>query len=350
MVGDALLLFHFVAPAVAAPRAQLPLSVRRGAFDGLDWRTTCIAAFSFLFHFGAVGTAYADFADTTIPDDAAVVAQTVGAFRDLPPLPPVETRDDGKTADAGKAKDAEKNPAPRPAGKAQGAPHPAGGPGAAERQADRRAQEIARQLAAEGKAMLELIGAHNNNGAIGRVMAQGGDLPMGSLDDAAKDAGGSRSADNAGLHLGGGMGGAVRVGSLPGGGLTGPAEVTRVVRENDVGRDNGPRKPIPGTSVAPPNVGVGSLPDAQRVVSGLRGQLRFCYKHELDRDPNAKGTIHVTAKIGTNGEVTSVQTANSGMSSAMADCVKRVVGGAQFGPPVGGGSAMLSFPVTYIPQ
>jgi hypothetical protein len=349
VVGDAILLFHFVVPPAAAPRPQLPLAVRRSAFDGLDWRTTTIAAFSFLFHFGAVGTAYADFADTTVEDDGTRVAQVVGALRDLPQIP-VETHpvDDGKSADASKTKDADHATA-RPTGGRASNPGPShgGGPAAgAERRGDARAREIARQLDQEGSAMLLAIGGHNG-GAVGRVLEQG-EMPAGLLDGAAGDAGGTRNGGVAGLNLNGSAGGRIPVGAA-GRGLTGIADVNRDTRAGETGVTAGPKKVNPGTSVAPPSVDVGKVPDAPRVVAGMRGLLRACYRRELDTDPSAKGSVRVTAKIGPNGDVVSVQAANNGLSSTMVACVSRVVRGGQFGQPEGG-SAMVTIPMTFIPQ
>jgi hypothetical protein len=347
-IGDALVLFHFVEPPVRAPRPQLPLAVRRGVFDGLDWRTTCIAAFSFLFHFGAVGTAYADFADTTIEDDGARVIQTVGILRTLPPvLPAVETHDEEKTAGAEKPQGGD-HPAPRAAPRA-GNPAPGrGGPshptGGGDRPSDVRAREIARQLTEEGSHVLVAIGGQNG-GSIGRVL-EAGELPLPLLDDPAKDAGGTRTGGAPGLNLP--MHAAV---VLPGrgGGLPGAADIHGEAHEGNTGVAAGPKKPVPSTTVSPPSVDVGRVPDAPKVVGGLRSLLRACYRHELDTDPNAKGSVRVTAKIGSNGEVTSVQAAASGLSSTMVACVSRVVRGAQFGSPEGGG-AMVTIPMTFIPQ
>ena len=350
-VGDAMVLFHFVDPPVAAPRPQLPLAVRRGTFEGLDWRTTCIAAFSFLFHFGAVGTAYADFADSTIEDDGARVQVALGILHDMAPPPPVEPHPDdpsGKTADTSKPRD-DGHSTPRPTG---GRPNPGpstGGTPAAgggERAAEVRAREIARQLAQEGNAMLLAIGG-TTNGSIGRVL-EIGDLPMGPIDGTARDPSGTRSTGVAGLNLPGSFGGPVRVGHGDHG-LPGVADTHRDGREGDTGVTAGPKKPVASASVAPPSVDVGRVPDAPRVVAGMRGLLRACYKRELDTDPTARGSVRVTAKIGSNGEVTSVQAANSGLSSTMVACVSRVVHGGQFGPPEGGG-AMVTIPMTFIPQ
>jgi hypothetical protein len=111
-----------------------------------------------------------------------------------------------------------------------------------------------------------------------------------------------------------------------------------------------PKKPIPGTMVSPPVVPVGRVPDASRVIGGLKGLFRACYRHELDLNPNARGTIQVTATIGPNGDVKSVQAANGGeLSSTMVGCVSRAMKGAEFGAPEGG-SAMISVPMTFIPQ
>jgi hypothetical protein len=348
-MGDALLLFHFVVPQAAAPRPQLPLAVRRGAFDGLDWKTTIIAAFSFLFHFGLVGTAYADFADTTIDDDGARVAIALGILHDLP-VPPLEHPDDGKTADNGKPKDAD-HPAPRPA-PGPGKPSPghnpgAGGPSGGEHPGDVRARDIAQQLDREGAAMLLAIGGGEGHRSIERVM-DGNDLPMGRIDETAGDGGGTRSGGAMGLNLGPGSGGPIHVGDH-GHGIA-VADLGKDKRADETGVVNAPKKPIPGTSVTQPSVEVGELPNAGKAVAAMRGLLRQCFKHELDRDPNARGTVRATAKVGSNGEVTSVQVANGGLSPEMGACVRRVVSGADFGVPRGGGSAMVTIPMTFIPQ
>jgi hypothetical protein len=347
-VGDALVLFHFVEPPVPAARPQLPLSVRRGTFDGLDWRTTCIAAFSFLVHFGAVGTAYADFADPVIDDDARVET-TVGILKTLPSVPTTEVPGEERTNRDNAPKPSEPTARPKATdnprlfGTTAGNPHPAGG---GERGMNSvRAQAIADQLRAEGQAMLEVLGG-GTGGATGRVLLQP-DVPPGMLDSLAASA---RGAVLGGPALLGSMGGgAVRPGSRGGGGIGGPVETKRDTKD-ETGTSGGPKKPIPGTTVAPPETTVGKVPDAGRVIGGLRGMLKACYRHELDDNPAAQGTIRVTATIGPNGDVRSVQAANSGLSSKMSGCVSGVVRGAQFGPPEGGGSAIVTVPMTFIPQ
>ncbi|WP_410961609.1 hypothetical protein, partial [Salmonella sp. SAL4457] len=79
----------------------------------IDWTTTIIAAFSFLFHFGAVGSIYSDWMDPVV-DDELDVAQLLESVKQLPP-PPVELppKEDAETPAATAAPAAE---APKAAG------------------------------------------------------------------------------------------------------------------------------------------------------------------------------------------------------------------------------------------
>ena len=72
------------------PKPQLPVSVKAGLASDIDWTMTIIAAFSFLFHFGAVGAIYSDWMDPVV-DDEVNVARLLDSVKQLPPPPPVET-------------------------------------------------------------------------------------------------------------------------------------------------------------------------------------------------------------------------------------------------------------------
>src|SRR5262245_28115468 len=89
VVGETTFLFQFVAPPPPTPKPQLPVSVKAGFGNEIDWRTTIIAAFSFLFHFGAIGSIYSDWMDPVV-DDEVEVAQLLESVKQLPPPPPVE--------------------------------------------------------------------------------------------------------------------------------------------------------------------------------------------------------------------------------------------------------------------
>jgi hypothetical protein len=219
------------------------------------------------------------------------------------------------------------------------------GPAGGREAGDARARDIAQQLDTEGGIILASIGGMSH-GATGIVLANG-TVPTGMLEHVAGDGRGTRAADNSGLDIGPG-GGPVHPGEGSHG-LPGVADVKRDGRADDVGPSTGPKKPVATANVAPPDVSGGRVPDAGRVVNGLKPMLKACYRHALDEDPTMRGTVRVTAKIGANGEVRSVQTANGGLSSSMVACVSRVVSGAQFAPPEGG-DAVVNIPMTYIPQ
>ncbi|APR81135.1 Hypothetical protein A7982_06482 [Minicystis rosea] len=345
--GDTVVLFHFVDPPAPRPRVALPIGVRSGALGNLDWKTTGIAAFSFLVHFGAVATIYSDWADPVI-DEGFSLSHTVLMLKDLPPAPPLEHPTSEPVADASaKPTDSAPSSAKTAPGRSVAPSAVAhGGPPSGPRMSDARASDLSRELASLNDTMLQVLGAHGQ-GATARVLANGNDMPLGMLEKAAAGAGGTRPGDGSGLNLRG-DGGAVQPGAGARGGLSG-GDGRADARAGDVGKMAEVKKPVGGkSSIEAPNV-IGTVPDAGRVVAGLRGPLRACYKHALDEDPNMRGSVRVTASIAPNGEVKSAQAAGSGLSSSMIACVSRVVRGAQFGPPEGGGATVV-IPMSFFPQ
>ena len=350
VVGDTMVLFHFVEAPVRPPHAQLPIAVRQGMFGDLDWKTTFIAAFSFLFHFGALGAVYSDWSDAILDDDVRV-AQTVQILKELPPPPLVEVRKDEAPAD-GATKVADTAPtktttaAGRNTGPSRGAGNPSPGPGG--RVSEAAARDIARALEGSDAAMVLAIGATHGS-ATGRVL-ENGQLPMGILDGVAASAGGVGQGNVAGLNLGGNTGGVVRPGAVSRGGLPG-GDVHADARAGDLGKQVEVKKPVGGlASASVSSMSGGTITDASRVVGGMQAGLRRCYKRALDEDPTARGSLRVVAQIGPNGEVRSAQVSGSGgMPSSMTSCVQRVVQSAQFTLSEGGG-ATLVIPMGFIPQ
>jgi TonB family protein len=90
----------------------------------------------------------------------------------------------------------------------------------------------------------------------------------------------------------------------------------------------------------------GPVDNASAVVAGMAAGFRRCYNKGLRENPEMKGTIRITAKIGPNGEVLSVSTSESGLSREVASCVSARVSSAQFAPPEGGGATFV-VPVTF---
>jgi hypothetical protein len=336
VVGDTMLLFHFVEPPVAPPRAQLPISVKQGMLDELDWKTTFIAAFSFLFHFGAVGSIYSDWTDVVV-DDEAMLSQTIETFKQLPPPPPVETAVAEQPTDA-PAKTGEvvapKTPAPT-GGQSTGAPAKGGGAG---KLSDAKAASIGRELASLDDAMILRIGA-SSGAAIGRVLS-GNDLPLGILDNVARGAGGVRSDGAIGLNLNGSGGGVVQPGVVSRGLPVGDTRAD--ARADNAGTSVVVKKPVGRADIAPPEVPGSDLPDAARTVNGMRAGLRACYKHGLDEDPTMQGSVRITARVGSNGEVTSATpSGGGGLSSSVIACLANRVRGSQFSAPANGGATVV---------
>jgi hypothetical protein len=347
-IGDALVLFHFVAPIVAAPRPALPLAVKQGLLGDADWRTTIIAAFSFLFHFGAVGSIYSDWGDEVV-DDGVRIASMLPILREpAPALPRVEDpKDEAKNGEPSKSAEAATRAAPSKGGSNGGAARGGAGTrgGGGERPGDVRAREIARQLDEMDGAMTLAIGGAGNK-SIGRVL-ETGETPLSLLESIAADARGSRAGGPPGLNLGS-VASIVKPGSRSSGLPTGDPGPS--VNLSDTGKQAAPKKPIASTTVAPPELTGGRVPNAGGTIASLKGMLKACYKRALDEDPTMRGTVRVTATLAPNGDVRSVQAANNGLSSGMVGCVTGVVRGAQFEAPEGGGGAVLVIPMTFIPQ
>jgi hypothetical protein len=142
--------------------------------------------------------------------------------------------------------------------------------------------------------------------------------------------------------------------AMPGGD---PASSARAEEKPAVGRSEpepippahgpGKRAPIGTASIGGAAVSHGAISNASAVVAGMAAGFRRCYNKGLQGDPNMKGSVRLTAKIGPNGEVLSVSpSGGSGLSGTVVSCVAARVSAAQFAPPEGGG-ATLVIPVTF---
>jgi hypothetical protein len=341
VVGETTFLFQFVAPPPIQPKPQLPVSVRSGLASDIDWTTTIIAAFSFLFHFGAVGSIYSDWMDPVV-DDEVSVQQLLESVKQLPPPPPIEPpkETDQPATTAAAPTEAPKASAPRSSGGAKG-PAAGGKPS----MSDARAAAISNELAALDVAM---VGALNSKGGATNSVLDRGDTPTGLLDGAAAAGAGVGAGGVAGLHLGGGGGGALRPGSAGGGGLAGIAD-RGAGASKETGATAKVKGPVGSASIGGAAVSGGSVANASAVVAGMAAGFRRCYNKGLQEDPNMKGSVRITAKIGPNGEVLSVSPSGSGLSGTVISCVAARVSSAQFAPPDGGGATVV-IPVTFVSQ
>jgi hypothetical protein len=319
VVGETTFLFQFVAPPPIQPKPQLPVSVKAGLANDIDWGTTIIAAFSFLFHFGAVGSIYSDWMDPIV-DDEVDVAQLLENVKALPPPPPVEQKTEVEVpvTTAAAATEAPKAAAAAGAGAGKGS----GGKGNV---SDARATAISNELAQLDVAM---IGALNSNGSATNSVLDKGDTPTGLLDGAA--------ANNSGIGAAG-VAGLATIGNTQGGGPAAVGSATKV------------KGPVGNASIGGAAVSGGSVANASSVVAGMAAGFRRCYNKGLQEDPNMKGSVRITAKIGPNGEVLSASPSGSGLSGTVVSCVAARVSSAQFAPPEGGGATVV-IPVTFVSQ
>jgi hypothetical protein len=341
VVGETTFLFQFVAPPPVQPKPQLPVSVRAGLASDIDWTTTIIAAFSFLFHFGAVGSIYSDWMDPVV-DDEVSVAQLLESVKQLPPPPPVEQP---KETDQPSTTAAAATEAPKAAAHGGGAGAKSAG-SSGKSIGDARAAAISSELSQLDVAM---VGALNSKGGATNSVLDRGDTPTGLLDGAAANGAGVGSGGVAGLHLGGGSGGALRPGAAGNGGLAGMADKGGGTANAGTGTATKVKGPVGSASIGGANVSGGSVANASSVVAGMAAGFRRCYNKGLQEDPNMKGSVRITARIGPNGEVTSVSPSGSGLSGSVVSCVAARVSSAQFAPPEGGGATVV-IPVTFVSQ
>jgi hypothetical protein len=342
VVGDTTFLFQFVAPPPVQPRPQLPVSVQSGVSSQIDWQFTIIAAFSFLFHFGAIGMLYSDWMDTNVNEDLTI-AGLLDTMKTLPPPPPVPPPDEDKstTGDTTGADNAEKKGGGEKKGGAQGGPGKSG-PGTMS-SSERAA--LSNEL---DKLDLATMGSLGGQGpATAGVLHSGSDLPGGALEQMASSGAGVGASGGSGLNLGGGGGGTVRPGAAGGGlaavGNTGGGSTASGGTETKV---QGPK----GNANASAQVSGGQVGNASRVVAGMRAGFRACYNQGLASNPDMSGGVHVTAQIGPNGEVRSASASpNGSISGAVASCIAARVRSAQFDPPQGG-AATIVIPVTLVQQ
>src|SRR5688500_5674066 len=330
VLGDTTLLFQFVAPPPVQPKPRLPVAVFRGT-NAIDWNTTIIAAFSFLFHFLLLGAIYSDWLDPVVDGDYSV-AGLVDTLKNLPAPPPVEEKTDEQSDE--KAEKAEKAEAPKataaPAAKAQGAMN------------QREAAAVANQLE-----QLEMA-------TIGALAAQGpatqgvlrGEVALGSLDQAA--------ASGAGVGVGGddlrvgGAGGVVRPGSA-GVGLGGIGASQKTGGES-VGTAQKVAGPRGNANATVESQRGGKVGNASSVIARMKTGFRNCYQKGLNENPDSQGSIRLTIQIGPGGEVSNVTASASGnLSPAVVACVQARARAGQFDPP-DGGSAAIIVPVTFVKQ
>lgn len=94
----------------------------------------------------------------------------------------------------------------------------------------------------------------------------------------------------------------------------------------------------------------GDVSSAQSVIAGMGPSFRRCYNNGLQTNPNMKGSLRITARIGPNGEVVVANpSGGNGLSKEVIDCVVARFKSARFSPPEGGGATIV-VPVSFVGQ
>lgn len=345
VVGETTFLFQFVAPPPVQPRPQLPVSVKAGLV--IDWTTTIIAAFSFLFHFGLIGSIYSDWMDPPVDEDYRI-SQLIEQVKNLPPPPVVEEKEElvaeavaTGTATAEAAK--EDKPTPKAAGGK--APGPGkSGPG---QMNEARKAAISNELASLDLGMLSAL---NSRGVSTDNVLRDGNVSMQLMNEAAASNYGAGKGKIGDLNVGGGGKGEFTPGAGGGGGISGTGNKGAGETAGTAGTAKKVEGPKGNAAIGGASVSGGTVGNAGAVVAGMAAGFRRCYQRGLAEDPGMKGSIRITAKIGPNGEVLSASPGGGGgLSGTVTSCVAGVVSSRTFAKPDGGGATIV-IPVSFFPQ
>jgi len=292
-----------------------------------------IAAFSFLAHFGVVGSIYSDWLDPLI-DDGPTIEGLVDALRIVPaPAPSLPAPPPESTVLISAAPSQPQHGGPTAPAPGRVNPRPNGGGDRARLLAETAARELAIISALGG------TGTSNNSLRNGQAVSE-------LLDWMAADRQGVTSGHAPGLHLGG-----------PGSEVIAPGRRTGLldVGETAAGVPTGAgpgstvKAPSGTTTIEPPSV-VGEVPHADQTVAGLKASYRRCYMRGLETMPDAEGSVELRVKIGSNGEVASV-TASGGarLGSAIVSCLVNRTSEAHFDAPKAA-SGTVVIPITFALQ
>ncbi|MEM9691100.1 MAG: energy transducer TonB, partial [Myxococcota bacterium] len=308
VVGDTTFLFQFVVRPPEPPKAQLPVSVRKGFAGDIDWFTTIVASFSFLLHFMLVLMAYAY---DPPADEGSYIADLVERAESIPPPPDLEKpkaeaedesakKDDkkdeakqakkqvpqkGKSTAKGKTADKGASKSPAPDSKAA---------------ADAKAAEIAAELS---QLNIDTMTSLQDGGPATAAVFEGDSAPIDALDNVAASSKGVGSNGDP-LNTGGsgnatvtpGQGGST---SLAQRGNTGSAgSDAKATSKGNTTKVEGPK----GTASASGGAVAGTVSNASAVVARMRGRFRRCYQQGLASNPDMQGAATLTANIGPNGE------------------------------------------------
>jgi hypothetical protein len=306
-VGEAMVLWQFVAPPPEAPRPALPPEARHRPFQTLDRLFVTILAISLSVNVAG----YVALASTPSREDVTLeeipdrFAKLLIPDRKPEPPRPVEERKAEPTPEPVKAeepKKAEPKKAEADAGKA------------AEDKAARAAEV---RKAVQSKGILRVLGAlgpGTATGAVADVFGTGGGF--GDVASALSGAGGVAIATDpsaGGARKGGGGGGAATIGDLA---TSGGGKVALGAKSE--ARVSG-RVAAEDAEIDSPDIDQGKL---GAFVRARINSIKTCYENALKRNPSLKGKIRIRFTILETGGLADIVVLENTMGSAdVATCI-----------------------------
>lgn len=358
-VGDASVLFQFVDPPNAAMRAPLPMAVKGGIANQIEWPFLYIMAASFILFGGSTtgldiwwkqtGQYYYNPASADRARLYDLIRAEVQAKKEKKEEEKKEEeKPEEKTADAGEP--AEAAPAPEPEkpkpSKAKAAAPKAG------REGPRETNKTKLAAAVKQKTFLHVLGTTGGSGPGELDTLKGGvhaqnianafDLEGGIAQNRESGAGGAAFVGGPQAEA---AGDGQRYKSLSAGetgaGRIETAQVKTAEKSNEVKINANVRD---GSVSGQEGAGQIDKDSVARVFSRRKSAIKYCYERALKLNSNIKGKVVIRFTIGTAGRITSVQASqNTTGDPGIADCIIEKVQGWRFDPP-SGGSVTFSYP------
>jgi TonB family protein len=358
-VGDVSILFQFVDPPNAAMRAPLPMAVKGGIVNQIEWPFLYIMAASFILLGGSTtgldiwwkqtGQYYYNPASRERSRLYDLIRAEVQAKKEKEPekeKPEDEKKDEAVAA----AEAAEAVPAPEPEKpKAAPAKKPAARVG---KDTPRETNKTKLAAAVKQKTFLHVLGTTGGSGP-GELDTLRGGVHAQNIANAFDLEGGiaqNRESGAAGSAFVGGpqaatAGDGEKYKTLSQAEAGGERIATTQVKTADKANEVKINANVRDGSVSGQE-GAGSIDkdSVARVFSRRKSAIKYCYERALKLNSNVKGKVVIRFTIGTAGRITSVQASqNTTGDPGIADCIIEKVQGWRFDPP-SGGSVTFSYP------
>jgi hypothetical protein len=345
VVGDATILFQFVAPPPPQPRPQLPPSVRGSVSQTLDWFLIAILGLSLIGHFGFV--AYLRTVDwprkPNLEDVPDRFVQVVAKPQPVMPETKIIVQDKGKGVEVKKEGGGGGGTGRKGGGKKTAEQMAADAEARARAEAERRAR-LAEQARALGVNMA--LGHHGEGGNVRNLLENGS--PGGDQEKALSGLQGVGVARGSGgglpgIKVGGGGGtgngkvagiGDLRAGAVGGGGT------------GEKGPESAPKGFVRRGGEAKVTSGEADPRGVSQVISDSMGLMKSCYDRELKRNPELKGRITLVITIKINGQVGGVDADDNDLGDEVLGCIKARIQNLRF-PPAKGGEAEVKIPLIF---